>query len=527
MYSVMLVEGKKLESESIKKWANWKDPNFQICYEAADGLDALNYYTNVMQPDVIITEIQMPGMSGFELIKEIHKINAGQKFIIVSSEANFLYAKQAMKLGVKDYLIKNAITDEDLYIALCEVLKLVNGQNKSHLNVSVESLAASETLQMILSEEVPFDLINQYLYSLGVDISDSVYFIMSFAVENIGTLKSAYVERLLNDLSFFIGPSQDIACYMWQNNFAYLGFVKSDLSQFSIMKREYKVSNAILKAVENVLGSVRVTIGVSQITDKIEDVSRKYWEAEKARNYSIFLGGVRTLYYYENPCTLSGADALHIQMKGIENAINNRDIDEICRMINNIYKNNKDSFRKYLHLKYASSLLINLFMDYCKSNSIPYRYIFNNGFLSKRTDEQNETMDRICDSLCVCFKLLVNGMKAKTKYSKFVRNIVEYICENYNNHISLNSIAEHFKYNKTYVANYFKRETRETVNMYIRRFRIEKSKILLKTTDLGIDDIMYLVGFNSRQNFYMEFKKSAGVSPVKFREVSKIQEDAV
>ena len=104
-----------------------------------------------------------------------------------------------------------------------------------------------------------------------------------------------------------------------------------------------------------------------------------------------------------------------------------------------------------------------------------------------------------------------------SNYSPRVRKIAEYILQNYDKDISLNSMAELFNIHKTHLARIFKEETGVNIHEVILDFRIEKAKRLLADPEVKVTDIIEKVGFNNPQNFYTAFRKNTGLSPSEFR----------
>ena len=77
----------------------------EITGAAEDGMEALELMA-ATRPDVLITDIRMPGMSGLELIGKAKELYPGTEYVILSGYSEFEYAKQAMRYGVQDYILK-------------------------------------------------------------------------------------------------------------------------------------------------------------------------------------------------------------------------------------------------------------------------------------------------------------------------------------------------------------------------------------------------------------------------------------
>lgn len=91
--------------------------NYTIVGESANGQKALELFRS-LKPDILITDIQMPIMNGLDLIEAIRKEKEDQIVIILSCYESFVYAQRAIRLGVRDYLVKDMITAQDLEVCL-------------------------------------------------------------------------------------------------------------------------------------------------------------------------------------------------------------------------------------------------------------------------------------------------------------------------------------------------------------------------------------------------------------------------
>lgn len=105
MYKLMIVDDEYMILEGLKRLLDYKALNLEIVYAANNGLEALDYLEN-REVDVIVTDISMPGMTGLELIGQIKQKSPDIDVVIMSGYQEFDYARQAVSLGVKDYLVK-------------------------------------------------------------------------------------------------------------------------------------------------------------------------------------------------------------------------------------------------------------------------------------------------------------------------------------------------------------------------------------------------------------------------------------
>lgn len=123
MISVFLVEDEVIMRNGIKRNIPWEQEGFTFAGEASDGELAWPLIKKT-RPDILITDIRMPFMNGLELSELVRKELPETKIIILSGYSEFDYAKQAITLGVTDYLLK-PITSEKLLEAVRRVAAIV------------------------------------------------------------------------------------------------------------------------------------------------------------------------------------------------------------------------------------------------------------------------------------------------------------------------------------------------------------------------------------------------------------------
>jgi two-component system response regulator YesN len=112
MYSVLLIDDEPRAIESLLYFVNWQQLGFQVCGTCDNGEDALELIMRTL-PDIIITDIRMPMMDGLELIKQLHeRLEIPPEIVVLSGYNEFSYARRALQLGVRHYLLKPVMEDE-------------------------------------------------------------------------------------------------------------------------------------------------------------------------------------------------------------------------------------------------------------------------------------------------------------------------------------------------------------------------------------------------------------------------------
>ncbi|MCM8901460.1 response regulator [Caldicoprobacter algeriensis] len=116
MYKILVVDDEKLEREGIRELLAWMELNIEVVGEASNGKKALEMAQQI-KPDIVVTDIRMPGISGIELAAHLKKQFPDIKIIFVTGYQDFEYAKRAISLGVCGYVLK-PIDKEELFTVI-------------------------------------------------------------------------------------------------------------------------------------------------------------------------------------------------------------------------------------------------------------------------------------------------------------------------------------------------------------------------------------------------------------------------
>ena len=111
MYSVLVVDDERWVVESLKNGIAWGEHGFTVVDQAYDGVEALEKVRSI-KPDLVFTDIRMPGMGGLDLIRQVRLDGIPAEFVVVSGYAEFAYAQKALRYGVMGFCLKPAEDSE-------------------------------------------------------------------------------------------------------------------------------------------------------------------------------------------------------------------------------------------------------------------------------------------------------------------------------------------------------------------------------------------------------------------------------
>lgn len=173
MWKVMIVDDEKLICKLVQALVEWDKLGMQMAAQAENAIQALDMLQQY-RPDILITDIRMPGMDGLELIKNAKKICPELEIIIISGYAHFEYARNALSLGVGNYLLKPIKQDE-----LNETLRKIGERldaKKSAQGMEMAERRVSESDVNRLRYALLKDLVEDAYNPTAVQLQENYYF---------------------------------------------------------------------------------------------------------------------------------------------------------------------------------------------------------------------------------------------------------------------------------------------------------------------------------------------------------------
>ncbi|MCL2035457.1 MAG: response regulator [Oscillospiraceae bacterium] len=277
MYKVFFVDDEASMRAGIRNNMNWDNSSFTLAGEAPDGEMALSLMQDIM-PDILVTDIRMPFMDGIELSRRARKIMPWLKIIILSGHGEFEYAKQAITIGVEEYLLK-PVTSASLFESLDKVAAKIEQEADDNMakrclnladdnkivtiqDISVSGLVSSSQasvfptshkLRYLSKADIP-EFLDGYLSNFQSESVASFLF-MNYVIVDIITAASKIIEELGGDKSRVLSGYSQVSKLLRSNTT--VEDVKSMLTayleqtiDFRDSLTDYKYSDIIAKAKE-------------------------------------------------------------------------------------------------------------------------------------------------------------------------------------------------------------------------------------------------------------------------------------
>jgi len=472
MYKVFIADDEKAIIRGLKSSINWNELGFQIAGEADNGIDAYEKILEI-KPDVVFTDIRMPGMNGLELIKKVSEFSQDILFVVISGYAEFAYAQKAVKYGVLGYCLKPF--DEDEIAGILNKARSVLGKQISSMKMELISLIEDGSIE---SQQ----RIEKIMNAAGLELSDSKGLL---AVVVIGREEPV----IFNDAAY-------INLKIGKNTYLYL------VQDFSLRNIADYMSDDMLECVKGV--------GVSKTYYSVESISDAIDEAFVAAN-QYFMTGKKGIYFYQK----YDKDELRNAFFQLEDAIIKRDLN----MVRNSLDNAEAVLSKGVYnIKHAFQIY-NIFMHtfYTMHPEKYDNYIYDYEKLTSYFGGIHDMFEYLNGLIDDYAGINIEYQFTEVK-SEIFKSILLYINENFCKDICLQAIAEKFCINSSYISQLFKKHTGETFTEYIGNLRLNYACNLLKTTALNVNEVAEKVGFNDYYYFTKVFKKMIADRPPLFGE---------
>lgn len=527
MYNVILVDDDYPVLEFLHTKIPWNDLGFEVTFLAQDGEQALHYIRQKC-PDVIITDIGMPIINGIELISNVKNLNPTVHSIFLTCHDDFNYAQQALRLNSFDYILKESI-DSDNIIALLKRLKekLDSEEDNKHELTNMKFLIKenwivlrSRLIDMLLEEN--YDGVanwwDKQKKELELDVSfdkciPTICFIDNFAEHHLRfdsndqlkiTLDNVIMEILSKSrkgFSIFYKDSKLFIFHTIDPNNENL----NEVLQNSLLEINRNLEKYLNISMTAVIGEVcEFPIGLtSQLKQLIASENQRFYMKHGS------IAKKETQHFTSENIFLHSMDASQeFKLLIIQEDKNEleKSINKWMLFIKEKNYNPKATKEWALHTLLDVERMINSMKNF-ESNSSDS--MTNHLILNAETIEQLEKllMDGFCQILS-SFEYLTNQSQRNEIFKA-----QKYVLLNLDKKISLVEIAEYLYLNPSYFSRLYKKSTNENFIDYVNRIKMERAKELITNTNEPIEQIAYMLGFESKSYFLKRFKKHFGISP--------------
>lgn len=542
MLKIFLAEDEVVVRETIKRMIPWEELGFELVGEAADGEMALPLLLR-QQPDLLITDIKMPFMDGLTLARLAKKEIPGLKVVILSGYDDFNYAKQAIGIGVEDYLLK-PITKNALIERLSEIRSRYEHektQKEYYEKFQREMLAYEKNSSRDFFEALvggSMDMMEVYKRAekLGLDIVAEAYNVLIFTMncdEDFSGQRDEYSSWEAESLelleNFFAGHSS--AMLFRSNIFSYGVLLKGQRE--TIEENTRACVDEIRKILSRQDGRREWFLAVGQSVERLSQIQKSYHTASRAFSQR-YLYDENILYYdemetMEHPGGQAETEDNAYLQKVDVNALNPAILQKF--LSNGLQEETENFVKDYFYAIGQEPMESLVFRNYVILN-VRFSVISfikglgcdTNEMESADTEEVLAESGKNMESAIAYAKKMISqaieirDQNSGNKNRSILKTAVDFIDSHYmDEEISLNTVANVANVSSNHFSALFSQNMGQTFIEYLTTLRMNKAKELLRCTGMRSSEIAGEIGYKDAHYFSYLFKKTQGMTPSDYR----------
>lgn len=533
---VFLVEDEMVIRRGIKNSIDWEKEGYIFCGEASDG--ELAYPMIIKEkPDILITDIRMPFMDGLELCKLVKKELPNIKILILSGYDEFDYAKEAIRLGVTEYLLK-PISSGKLLEALNGVSESIRREKEDkdlvrkymeEMRENTEHEKQKFFEQMIagnLSMADALETGKKYEMNLSAGMYNLLLFRFTLGEENrksgelLGEAEYA-IEKLTERLEYV---------FEFQRGVEGWAFLLMADNEEQMSERVKELSKDLEEIMKN-YSTIAYFGGIGQPVARLRELEESFREAERAlaARFTMELNRIISVEDIRMAQNVDTLDDIEITSFGeiektrtmLEKFLNNGAEDEIDEFVD-VYINElpEENLKSVLMRQYIIMDAYIVMMSFCeKIEGIEGEMQAQSEEL-KNSMKTSQTLEEIKNYIRMLLKKII-GVRdtiSGRRYSDIIEIAKDQIRKTYmSDEISLNTIAAEVGMSPSYFSSIFSKEMGKTFVEYLTEIRMNRAKELLMCSSMKTSEIGYEVGYKDPHYFSYIFKKTQNCTPKEFR----------
>ena len=528
MYRIMLADDEGIVIDSLKYII---EKNFSGSFEiesAKTGRSVIEL-AETFRPDIAFMDIQMPGINGIDAMREIRKSNPKTIFIVVSAYDKFDYAKEAIKLGVLEYVNK-PFDKEKIVNVLTKAMAEVDKERrlrKEELDIkerfeAIIPIIENGLIQNILFREHFQEVVDNYMSLLGIHEKSGYMMVIVSGKEQVGNYMRGAVPASIATQNSFTDIRLLIQDYFKCVVGSVMGnkipvFIPYGKDELSYSDRSEIVEQARLlshKLDDRLKMSFRIGIGsvrpISAMSDSYSEALECLVNSTERVAHSA---DVRVGCEYEENYPM-------VDEKELFAAIQAGNVHAAEVRANRFFDwmmNSSEGSVSDIKLKSLEFVLWAEHLAYSKGGLV-YRFKGRSDYLPEISAIDNLNVLRVWFTKHIERAVLMINSSNQDPQSDVVTKAKEYIDANFAQDLSLEGISRQTDISPYYFSKLFKNKTGVTFIDYLTNLRIEKAKELLADPGRSMKEICSEVGYSDPNYFSRIFKKTTGMTPTEYKD---------
>ncbi|WP_078552567.1 response regulator transcription factor [Bacillus alkalicellulosilyticus] len=508
---MLIVDDEPVICQGLASTLPWSTLEIEVVGTAYDGKQALQMMESE-QIDLILTDVCMPEIDGIGLTKQVTSLYPQTKIIMISGHDEFQYARQALRLGVEDYLLKPVDIDE-----LLELVKRVS------TDIVLQKKQDNLLKEDILSQAVLHFLFKAPIYIEQEKINDIIstnFRVIVSSIFEFHQLESMYTDEEI-----------EIVKEEWKTRIG-LGLAEANVRFFSIFGHKNELitvcysddsrnlAEALIRIVCEGLSDWKhpLQLRVSNIHSQLDEIVAVYQEVTE-----VMVKGYKqsVLFTSERMVEQQKISYPKEQELKLREAILNQNKGEVIVIVTDLFHDFQTKgldLSQVLHITRELVVIIkNRLQEMMSAKALQDVKLNIQEKIDLKVYNTHKSIEQLVGSDLLA---IMKAIEKKDNNHWIIENAQKYIRENFQKDIKASEVAEHHFITPNYFSMLFKQETGQSFSEYLNRLRIEKAADLLSRTSNKVFEISEYVGYKEYKYFVQIFKKHMGVTPTQYRRLN-------
>lgn len=527
MYKIMLADDEGIVIDSLKFIIEKEFGDLCVVEFAKTGRSVIEL-AEKFRPDIAIMDIQMPGINGIEAMKEIRESNSNVIFIVMSAYDKFDYAKEAIKLGVLEYITK-PMERTKIVSVLKNAMGMVDKERARRSNdllikeklETVVPIIENGLIYNILMQEHLAEDVENYKTILGIDQSHAYMIAVVYGDEQEGNRMTNAVGSSVRMQQYY----QEVRECLKEYFECIVGAVMSNkLAVLVPCEEESTDYNARIELIEKARELARrmrkktnisFRIGIGK-TGNLDNMAESYSQALKALDMTT--GMVAHADDLPIGCDYEGDYPIHLEKKLFEE-VEKGDVNNAVTTARLFFDWMTESNPESVMVIRTKILEFALWAEHLayEKGGMTYQFKSRQDYLPSvmGMTEFEQMKEWFVEKIMNAAQNVLS--KRAEKSGSIIETAKEYIRNNYSKDISLDEVSRVVNISPYYFSKIFKEDTDVNFIEYLTNVRISKAKELLDTTEYSMKEICSMVGYSDPNYFSRSFKKNVGVTPTEYK----------